>query len=131
MINRFIGIGRWCKENEMRYSKEGTAILNNTIAINDRFNKDNTTFLQVVAFKKTAENTANFTTKGSQVAIEGRIQTRNYINKNDQKVYVTEIIADSITFLDPKGDKPNASQQSNSKPDKWTPDDVPDSELPF
>lgn len=148
MLNKFIGIGRWAKENDMRYSSEGTAIVNNTLAMNDRFNKDNTTFLPVVMFKKLAENTANFTSKGSLVAIEGRIQVRSW-EKDGQKRYVTEVVADSVQFLDTKNNQGNTNtpnQQNNVPHGNQTPYsngsdpfaredggpiDIQDSDLPF
>lgn len=144
MLNKFIGIGRWSRDPELRYSKEGTAITNCSIAINDKFNKDNTTFLNVVCFKRVAENTAQFTTKGSLVAIEGKIQTRSYDTDNGKR-YVTEVIADSVQFLDSKGNSSNQQQTppktGNKEPtgiddndpfsDDGTPIDISDDDLPF
>lgn len=107
-MNKFIGIGYICKDPELRFSPAGVAVANFSIAINEGWgDKKQTTFLNVVCFNKQAENCAEYIKKGSLVAIDGRIQTRNYENKEGNKVYVTEIIANSVKFLDSKGKKEN------------------------
>ena len=130
-MNKFIGIGRWSKDLELRYTNSGKEVASGTIAIGDKFNKDKTDFLNVVIFGKQALNATEYTKKGSLVGIEGKVSTRNY-EKDGRKVYVTEIICDSVTFLDSKN-----SNQENSQPSKPQNDDpfggteIPESELPF
>lgn len=99
-------IGRLTKEPELKYTPAGKAVVNFTLAINRPFKKQNgdneTDFIMIQAWGKTAENTANFLNKGSQAAVVGRIQTRNYENQQGQRVFVTEVVADNVQFLDPK-----------------------------
>jgi single-strand DNA-binding protein len=112
-MNNFVGIGRMVKDAELRYTGQGTAVASFTIAIN-RMKKDEADFLNCVCFKAQAENLANYTSKGSQVAVEGRVQTRNYQNQEGKKVYVTEILANRVQFLDSKKDSGNQSNNQNS-----------------
>jgi single-strand DNA-binding protein len=107
-------IGRWCQEHDMKYSQAGKAILKNTLAVTRPFDKENSDFIRVVMFEKTAELAGNYTAKGSQVAIIGRIQTGSYKKDDGSTVYTTDVIADRIEFLDSKGSQPqqqNGSQQ--------------------
>lgn len=113
MINRVVLVGRITKDLDLRYSPAGVAILNFNIAVNRMFTNQQgereADFPNIVCFKKQAENVANFCKKGSLVGIDGRIQTRTYEGQNG-KVYVTEVVADSIQFLEPK----SSNNQSNT-----------------
>lgn len=112
MMNNVNITGRLTKAPELRYSPSGVAVVNFTVAVNRSFlNADgerDADFPQVVAFKGTAESVANYLDKGSLVGIEGRLQTRSY-EKEDPKgnytVYVTEIVANNVHFLDSKKDE--------------------------
>jgi single-strand DNA-binding protein len=136
MLNRIVLVGRMTRDPELKFSSEGTAICNFNIAVNRTFQKDKADFPSVVCFKRTAENTANFTKKGSLVGIDGRLQTRTYDGQNG-KVYVTEVVADSVQFLEPKGQSDNQSQnQSNNqqqkpKEDPFAGQDISSDSLPF
>lgn len=131
-MNNVSLVGRLTKQVELRYSPNGTPVSTFTIAVN-RMKKDEADFINCVCFKKTAENMANFTDKGSQVAVTGSIQTRNY-EKDGRKVYVTEIIANQVTFLDSKKSGGQAPKQEAPKtvedPFGGEPFDI-ESELPF
>jgi single-strand DNA-binding protein len=107
-INRTILTGRLGKDPELRYAQSGKAVATFSLAVTDNYNREVTHWLNIVTWNKQAENCANYLSKGSHVAVEGRISTRNYENKEGRKVYVTEIVADRVEFLDPKGksDKP-------------------------
>ena len=115
-MNRAIIIGRLTKDPEMRTTSGGIANTTFTVAVNRNFTSQNgereADFLNCVAWRKQAENIAKFCTKGSQVAVEGRIQTRSYDAQDGSKRYVTEIIADNVTFLGSKGG--NSSMGSSS-----------------
>lgn len=103
MINKTVLVGRLTKDPELRYSQTGVAVCNFTIAVNRAFSKENEAdFINCVCFKKTAENLASYQTKGNQIGVDGRIQTRNYENKEDKRVFVTEVVADQVAFLEPK-----------------------------
>lgn len=126
-------IGRWVREHEIRYTAEGKAVLNNTIAVNRRFDKDKADFLRVVIFGKQAESTANYTNKGSQIGIVGRVQTGSYDGQDGKKVYTTDVIADQVMFLDSKKDGQAQAnyQSSNQDPFKGNSVDIQDDDLPF
>lgn len=102
---------------------------NANIAINDRFgDKENTVFLPVVMWGKSAENTAEYSGKGRLVAIEGRIQVRQWESENGRR-YITEVVAENVRFLESNRD--NSSRRNDPFADDGRPIDIPDSELPF
>jgi single stranded DNA-binding protein (ssb) len=107
LINRVVLVGRLTKNPELRYTPNGVAVASFTIAVNRPFSNQQgeheADFIPVVVWRKQAENAANFLTKGSLTGVDGRIQTRNYENNEGRRVYVTEVIADSVQFLEPKG----------------------------
>ncbi|WEV42983.1 single-stranded DNA-binding protein [Lactobacillus sp. ESL0684] len=106
MINRTVLVGRLTRDPELRTTQRGLSVLSFTLAVERTFkNKDGSRdadFIQCVAWKKTAEIINQYCHKGSMIGVDGRIQTRNYDDKNGQRVYVTEIVADQIALLDPK-----------------------------
>ena len=99
-------IGRLTKDLDLRYTQSGKAVATGTLAVNRRFKnasgENEADFIQIQIWDKSAENLASFTRKGSQVGVNGRIQTRNYENKEGARVYVTEIVVDNFTLLEPK-----------------------------
>ncbi|MCQ2010572.1 single-stranded DNA-binding protein [Sporolactobacillus sp. STSJ-5] len=107
MINRVVLVGRLTKDPELRYTPNGVAVTSFTIAVNRPFKKQDgeqeADFIPVVVWRKQAENAANFLSKGSLAGVDGRIQTRNYKDNKKRMVYITEVIADSVQFLEPKG----------------------------
>lgn len=113
MLNRAILTGRLTRDPELRYTTSGTAVVQATIAVDRQFKNQQgereADFINLVIWRKAAENFANFTHKGSLVGIDGRIQTRTYENKQGQRVYVTEINVDSFSLLEPR-------QESNQQP---------------
>ncbi|MCJ7840599.1 single-stranded DNA-binding protein [Lederbergia sp. NSJ-179] len=106
MINQVTLVGRLTKEPNLRYTMEGKAVLNVTIALNRIFKNAkgeyDTDFVLCTLWGKTAENTSKFCRKGSLIGITGRIQTRNYENQEGKIVYVTEVLAESVKFMDRK-----------------------------
>ena len=102
-MNKVILIGRLTRDPELRTIASGNATTSFTIAVNRNFTNQNgereADFINIVVWRKQAENCKNYLTKGSQVAIDGRIQTRSYDGQDGQKRYVTEVIADNVTFL--------------------------------
>lgn len=104
MINNVVLVGRLTRDVDLRYTSNGTAYASFTVAVERNFKNQNgekeTDFINCAMWRKAAENFANFTHKGSQVGIEGRIQTRNYDNQQGQKVYVTEVLAERFHFLE-------------------------------
>lgn len=104
MINNVVLVGRLTRDVDLRYTSNGTAYASFTVAVERNFKNQNgekeTDFINCAMWRKAAENFANFTHKGSQVGIEGRIQTRNYENQQGQRVYVTEVLAEKFSFLE-------------------------------
>ena len=105
-MNKVILIGRITRDPELRHTQSGIAVCQITVAINRRVSSQSggpdADFIQVAVWDKQAENVSKYLRKGSQVAVEGRIQTRNYDNNEGKKVYVTEVVATSVQFLDSK-----------------------------
>lgn len=104
MINKAVLVGRLTRAVDLRYTSNGVAFANFTVAVERTFKKENgereTDFINCVMWRKAAENFANFTRKGSLVGIEGRIQTRSYDNLQGGKVYVTEVLAENFSLLE-------------------------------
>lgn len=106
MINRAVLTGRLTKDAELKVTQSGLSVATFTLAVNrNSKTKGDADFINCVIWRKAAENFCNFTSKGSLVGIDGRIQTRNYENQNGQKVYVTEIVVDSFSLLESKKDR--------------------------
>jgi single-strand DNA-binding protein len=120
MINRVILVGRLTKEPELKRNATGTAYLNTSIAINDKYKEEEKTYyINVVMFNKTAEIVAQYGTKGMLLGVDGKITTRSY-EKDGQKVYVTEVLAERIELLDSKksGNQPAADPQPSPRSEK-------------
>jgi len=123
IMNNVSLVGRLTKEPELKYTQNGVAVCNFTLAINRPFKnangKNEADFIMVQVWRKSAENAANFLKKGSQAAVNGRINTRHYENDKGDRVYVTEVVADFVQFLDPKpqgqGNQPQQGQGSYQK----------------
>ena len=105
-MNKAFLIGRLTRDPELRYSSSNAPIVNFSIAIDRQYTNANgqreTDFINIVAFQKQAENIKKYVTKGSLVAVDGRIQTRNYDDKDGKRVYVTEVVAEEAYFADSK-----------------------------
>lgn len=119
-MNKAFLIGRLTRDPELRYSSSNAAIVNFSIAIDRQYTNNQgqreTDFINIVAFQKQAENIKKYVFKGSLVAVDGRIQTRNYEDKDGKRVYVTEVVADRVQFLDSKNSN-NTSMVNDNEPD--------------
>ena len=122
-------IGRLVRDLELRYTQSGMAVLRFTVAVDRKLSKDKkeeaqrnnqptADFISCVAFNKTAELIANYFSKGSQIAVEGRIQTGSY-EKDGQRIYTTDVLITEITFVGSNGGGNNqdGNQNSNSQED--------------
>ncbi|TKC16675.1 single-stranded DNA-binding protein [Robertmurraya kyonggiensis] len=107
MMNRVVLVGRLTKDPELRYTPNGVPVATFTLAVNRTFSNQQgereADFINCVIWRRPAENVANFLKKGSLAGVDGRIQTRNYEGQDGKRVYVTEIVAESVQFLEPKG----------------------------
>ena len=106
-MNRFFAIGRLTKDPEKRTTQNGTSVCTFTLAVNRRYKNANgereADFFPVVCWRQVADLSAQYLSKGKQVAIAGEVQMRSY-EKDGQKRYVTEVVADEVQFLSPRGD---------------------------
>ena len=121
-------VGRITKDLELRYTPSGVATVRFTIAVNKQFKKEgqpDADFINCVAWSKTAENLANYQSKGSQIGVIGRIETGSYENSEGKRVYKTDIVANEIIFL---GSKKEENRQNNSQNFN---NQVDDEDLPF
>jgi single-strand DNA-binding protein len=111
MLNRVVLVGRLTRDPDLRYTPNGVAVANFTVAVNRPFRnqqgEQEADFINCVTWRKQAENLAHYMKKGSLIGVDGRIQTRSYDNQEGKRVYVTEVLAENIQFLESRG----ASQQ--------------------
>ena len=99
-MNKVILIGRITKDLELRRTNSDLLYCKFTLAVNKAFKKNEADFINCVAWRKTAENLVKYCRKGSKIAVEGNIQTGSYTNKHGTRVYTTEVVAETIEFLD-------------------------------
>ena len=112
-MNRTVLVGRLTKDVELKYTQNGKAVANFTLAVNRPFKnaqgETDADFIMCQAWGKQAENLAQYMGKGSQIGIDGRIQTRSYDAQDGKRVFVTEVLAESIQFLTPNKSENNQS----------------------
>lgn len=120
MINRVVLIGRLVADPELRYTQNGIASCKFRVAVNRTFKNEGeqqADFISCMAWRKQAENLANFMKKGNLIGLEGRIQTGSYEGQDGKRIYTTDVVADSIQFLEPRnsaGASQNASNYQSS-----------------
>lgn len=165
MLNRVILIGRLTKDPELRYTPAGVAVAQFTLAIDRTYSNPQgereTDFIPIVVWRQLAETCANYLRKGRMAAVEGKMQVRNYDNNEGRRVYITEVVADNVRFLEspnrtdrdeipydstqgangnkPEATKFTATQRGNNKNKSDTdplysegkPIDISDDDLPF
>lgn len=111
-MNKVVLMGRLTKDPEMRATQSGAGVCSFSLAVNRRVKLEGqpeADFINIVAWAKTAEFVSKYFTKGQQVAVIGRIQTRNYDDKDGKKVYVTEVVAEEVYFADSKKEQSNVT----------------------
>ena len=120
-MNKFQFMGRLTKDPELRTTPTGRNVCQFSVAVSRNFTNANgereADFINCVVWDKQAENLVKYQKKGNQIAVEGRIQTRNYDDKDGKKVYVTEILASNISFLDSKGTGATGNTSFNNLPE--------------
>jgi single-strand DNA-binding protein len=129
-VNKVILIGNLGRDPEVRYTPDGTAVANFSIATSMEWTdkgsgekKERTEWHRIVAWRKLGEICGKYLSKGSQVYIEGRLQTRDWQDKDGNKRYTTEVIATDVQFLGPK--------ESSGPRDAYGGPPLPDSEPPY
>ncbi|SDN96646.1 single-stranded DNA-binding protein [Alkalicoccus daliensis] len=122
MINRVVLVGRLTKDPELRYTANGIAVATFTLAVNRPFSNQQgnreADFINIVVWRKQAENAANFLKKGSLAGVDGRIQTRSFDNNEGRRIFMTEVVAESVQFLEPRGSSQGGGQQYGNTPDQ-------------
>ena len=133
MLNKVNLVGRLTRDPELKYLTNGTAVSNFTLAVNRAFKnkagEKEADFINIIVWRKQAENCATYISKGSMVAISGRMQSRSY-QKDDEKRYATEVVADEVHFLDSKGSSKEKKEIETPDADLY-PVSEDDGELPF
>lgn len=119
MLNRVVLVGRLTKDPDLRYTANGTAVANFTVAVNRPFTNQQgdreADFINCVIWRKQAENLANYMGKGSLIGVDGRIQTRSYDGQDGKRVYVTEVVADTVQFLESRNSNRGTSAGSGEQ----------------
>lgn len=116
-MNKVILIGRLARDPELRTTSSGISMVRFTVAVTrpgTQGAQPQTDFISCIAWRRQAENIAKYCFKGSQVAVDGRIQTGSYDGNDGQKHYTTDIVADNVTFLGSKSSNNNISESSNN-----------------
>lgn len=120
MLNRVVLVGRLTKDPDLRYTPSGVAVANFTIAVNRPFSNQQgqreADFINCVVWRRPAENLANFMSKGGLIGVDGRVQTRSYDDPDGKRVFVTEIVADSVQFLESKGGQSSGASGNQGAP---------------
>ncbi|EAD9647171.1 TPA_asm: single-stranded DNA-binding protein [Listeria monocytogenes] len=159
MMNRVVLVGRLTKDPDLRYTPASVAVATFTLAVNRPFKnaqgEQEADFINCVVWRKPAENVANFLKKGSMAGVDGRIQTRNYEDSDSKRVFVTEVVAESVQFLESRNHtggatsnnyqnqanysnnnktssyRADTSQKSDSFANEGKPIDINEDDLPF
>ena len=142
MTNVFVFTGRITKDLEVKEVSNGTKVLNFSLAVDNPFKKDDTSFFDIVAFNKKAETLAEYCVKGSKIAVNGSVKQERFKDKEGNNRSTVRFTADNFEFLDNKGQSNNQSQQqkgqtksqkpSNDNPFNGNgPVDIQDDDLPF
>ena len=139
-MNKAILVGRLTKDPELKTTSTGVSVCSFTIAVNRRFKNSeggyDADFINCVAWRQQAEFISKYFSKGRMVGICGSIQTRNYEREDGQRVYVTEVVADEVSFVDSKSQSDSAPANTNTNSNSFGADDgfIPmpaDDDLPF
>lgn len=116
MINRVVMVGRMTRDPELRRTGSGAAATSFTLALNRNYNSadgQQADYISCVVWNKVAENVAQYCSKGSLVGVEGRLRSRTYDNAQGQRVYVTEVVCDSVQFLETRAQRERNQSSMN------------------
>jgi len=136
-LNKVFLLGNLTRDPELRYTAQGTAVANFSIAVNRSYKasdgeyKKEVNFFKVVVWGKTGENCSNYLSKGRPVLVEGRLQNRSYETQDGQKRTTTEIVADNVQFLGTRGNNTSAGASPANSYDEPFADEANDEAVPF
>ena len=132
-MNKVFLVGRLTRDPELRYSSSNLATMRTAIAVDRQYVRDGeergADFINIVAFGNRAETMSKYLTKGSQIAVDGRIQTGSYDGADGKKVYTTDVVVENFQFLDAKGSRNMENVDIPTNDD--IPNDTTDSSDPF
>ncbi|WP_462130191.1 single-stranded DNA-binding protein [Staphylococcus pseudintermedius] len=143
MLNRVVLVGRLTKDPDFRTTPSGVSVATFTLAVNRTFTnaqgEREADFINCVVFRKQAENVKNYLNKGNLAGVDGRLQSRSYENQEGRRVFVTEVVCDSVQFLESKNNNQSNNQQQrgqapaqdNPFTNANNPIDIDDEDLPF
>lgn len=144
MINRVVLVGRLTRDPMLRKTQTGKSVASFTVAVNRRFGQnEQADFISCVAWEKTAEILTQYTKKGSLIALEGRIQSSSYDDKDGKRVYKQDVVCDNLQLLESKSSSGQRPSYSNDEQYQVTPDyneqgqddgpvlDISSDDLPF
>ncbi|NBK47389.1 single-stranded DNA-binding protein [Staphylococcus delphini] len=135
MLNRTVLVGRLTKDPDFRTTPSGVEVATFTLAVNRNYkNKDGeqqADFINCVVFKKQAENVSRYLSKGSLAGVDGRLQSRSYENQEGRRVFVTEVVCDSVQFLETKNNGQPKQQQGQAQDNPFENASIDDDDLPF
>ncbi|EGQ3295205.1 single-stranded DNA-binding protein [Staphylococcus pseudintermedius] len=143
MLNRVVLVGRLTKDPEFRTTPSGVSVATFTLAVNRNYKNKNgeqqADFINCIVFRKQAENVNNYLSKGNLAGVDGRLQSRSYENQEGRRIFVTEVICDSVQFLESKNNNQSNNQQQrgqapaqdNPFTNANNPIDIDDEDLPF
>ncbi|EIK0300858.1 TPA: single-stranded DNA-binding protein [Staphylococcus pseudintermedius] len=145
MLNRVVLVGRLTKDPEFRTTQSGVEVATFTLAVNRNYKNKNgeqqADFINCIVFRKQAENVNNYLNKGNLAGVDGRLQSRSYENQEGRRIFVTEVICDSVQFLESKNNNQSNNQsqqqrgqapaQDNPFTNANNPIDIDDEDLPF
>lgn len=138
MINNVTLVGRLTRDPELRYTPSNIAITTFNMAVNRNFKNQagdrEADFINCMIWRQQAENLASWAKKGALIGITGRIQTRSYDNQQGQRVYVTEVVADTFQLLEKRDNSANQSNIEDQMPASFgatNPLDISDDDMPF
>lgn len=135
MLNKTIIIGRLTRDLELRKTQAGKSVLNFSVAVNRQYNRDESDFINCIAWEQTADFMANYLGKGALVSVEGRIQTGSYEGTDGKKVYTTDVVAERVQALESRSQREgqtNETHESNAYKKEDEPVlDITDMDLPF
>lgn len=134
MINNVVIMGRLTKDAEERKTSNGKTVCSFCVAVNDDFNKDKTYYLDIIAWDKKAEFVIKYFRKGSMIAVQGRLATRTWEDKNGSKHKAVEIVADAVSFCGDRKESTSGNSIDVPPPEDGEDDtikEIPGCDLPF
>lgn len=132
-LNRTILVGRITRDPELKKTQSGISVVSFTLAVNRQFNKEETDFINCVAWRNSADFLGNYIKKGALLGVDGRLQTRNYEDQTGRTVYITEVVCDNVQSLESRSQREDSNNTNYDGMGKTTEPliAITDEDLPF